>query len=66
MDEKWFYVMQMNGRTITVTGELIEKTSLKSKRFLTKIMFLGAVAVLRHDHHRKSYFNGRIGIWPFV
>ena len=66
VDEKWFYIMKLNGRVITVTKEVIHKTSLKSKRFLTKVMFLSAGAVPRYDYHRKSYFDGRIGLWPFV
>ncbi|TBU00089.1 hypothetical protein CWI36_1747p0010 [Hamiltosporidium magnivora] len=38
----------------------------KSKRFITKIMFMAAVARPRYDAHRKLYFDGKIGIWPFV
>lgn len=66
VDEKWFYIMQLNGRVITVPGEEIRKTSLKSKRFLTKVMFLSAVTVPRYDYHNKKWFDGRIGLWPFV
>ena len=38
----------------------------KSKRFITKVMFMAAVARPRYDSHRKHYFDGKIGIWPFV
>ncbi len=43
-----------------------QKTSVKSKRFITKVMFLAAVGVPRYDNHRESYFDGKIGVWPFV
>ena len=29
-------------------------------------MFLSAVAVPMYYYNRKSYFDGRIGLWPFV
>ncbi len=64
--EKWFYLMKLKGRVIVVPGEEIKKTSIKSKRFITKVMFLSAVAVPRYDHHRKRFFDGKIGIWPFT
>ena len=38
----------------------------KSKRFIAKVMFLAAVAHPRYDNHKKAYFNGKIGLWPFV
>ena len=37
----------------------------KSKRF-TKVMFMAAVARPRYDPAKKAYFDGKIGIWPFV
>ena len=66
LDKKWFYVMHLHGWTITVPREVIDETSLKIKRFLTKIKFLVAVAVPRYKHHRKSSFDGKIGIWTFL
>ncbi|KAF0705573.1 hypothetical protein AaE_014460 [Aphanomyces astaci] len=38
----------------------------KSKKFITKVMFLAAVARPRYDAHKKQMFDGKIGIWPFV
>ncbi|KAH9114664.1 hypothetical protein LEN26_013025 [Aphanomyces euteiches] len=29
-------------------------------------MFLAAVSRPRYDHHKKQYFDGKIGMWPFV
>eukprot|EP00171_Calliarthron_tuberculosum_P006753 IDg6753t1 len=40
--------------------------STKSKRFITKVMFLAAVARPRYDFAKKRMFDGKIGIWPFV
>ncbi|RHZ09391.1 hypothetical protein DYB26_014825, partial [Aphanomyces astaci] len=38
----------------------------KSKKFITKVIFLAAVARPRYDPHKKQIFDGKIGIWPFV
>lgn len=40
--------------------------TVKSKRFLPKVMFLCPVARPRHVSHQNAYFNGKLGIWPFV
>ena len=40
--------------------------SAKSKRFITKVMFLAAVAQPCFNDAGDCVFNGRIGIWPFV
>ena len=66
IDEKWFYIMSLKVRTIIVPGEKVEKSSAKSNRFITKVIFLAAVAHPRYDSHSRSYFDGNIGIWPFV
>ena len=42
------------------------KLSLKSESFITKVMFLAAVAVPRYDYHWKKHFNGKIECWPIV
>ncbi|KAF0682515.1 Aste57867_25371 [Aphanomyces stellatus] len=46
--------------------EVLALRAAKSKRFLTKVMFLAAVARPRYDVNRKRIFDGKIGIWPFV
>ncbi|ETV65121.1 hypothetical protein H257_18078 [Aphanomyces astaci] len=38
----------------------------KSKQFITQVMFLAAVARPRFDHTKKAYFDGKVGVWPFV
>ena len=38
----------------------------KSKRAITKVMFVCAVARPRYDAHKKKDPNGLIGIWPYA
>ncbi|ETP51183.1 hypothetical protein F442_03611 [Phytophthora nicotianae P10297] len=38
----------------------------QSKRFISKTMFIAAVARPRYDAHRKQAFDGKIGIWAFA
>jgi hypothetical protein len=45
--------------------EPVERTT-QSKRFITKVMFIAAVARPRWDPNRKAMFDGKVGIWPFV
>ncbi|ETV67331.1 hypothetical protein, variant 3 [Aphanomyces astaci] len=46
--------------------EVLALRSIKSKSFITKVMFLAAVARPRYDYGRKQAFDGKIGVWPFV
>ncbi|ETV78410.1 hypothetical protein H257_07959 [Aphanomyces astaci] len=46
--------------------EEVAARSVKSKHFITKVMFFAAVAWPRYDHTRKTFFDGKIGVWPFV
>ena len=66
IDEKWFHVMPLKGGLIIASHEEIRKSSNKSKRLSTTVMFLTTVAHPRYGKHYKSYFNGKICIWPFV
>lgn len=66
VDEKWFYMTKASKRYYLADGELEPLRTCKSKRFIEKVMFLAAVARPKYDHHRKTMFNGKIGIWPFV
>ncbi len=67
VDKKWFYLTQIKGRVINISEEEeIRKTSLKRKRFVTKVIFITAVAHPRYDRTRKAEFHGKIGIWPIV
>ena len=66
VDEKWFYMTKATKRYYLADGELEPLRSCKSKRVIEKVMFLAAVARPRYDHHRKTMFNGNIGMWPFI
>ena len=66
IDEKWFYITKQNTGYYLVPGEPDPIRTCKSKRFVTKVMFMAAVARPRYDHHRNKMFDGKIGIWPFA
>ncbi|KAF0707394.1 hypothetical protein AaE_013625, partial [Aphanomyces astaci] len=66
VDEKWFFFTTVKKRFYAYSDEVLPLRSLKSKRFITKVMFLAAVARPRYDFHKKSYFDGKLGIWPFI
>jgi len=66
IDEKWFYLTkEKRSYYVTLDEELPERTC-KSKRFISKVMFMAAVARPRYDHAKKQYFDGKIGLWPFI
>ena len=66
VDEKWFYLIQVNSSYILLPGEVPPQKKVKSKKFIAKVMFLAAVARPRWDHGRNLWFDGKLGIWPFV
>lgn len=66
VDEKWFYLTKVRQNFYLLPQEEGPERSCKSKRFITKVMFLAAVARPRYDPHKKAMFDGKIGIWPFV
>ncbi|GAX12673.1 hypothetical protein FisN_13Lu158 [Fistulifera solaris] len=66
IDEKWFYMTKVNENYYLLPWEETPKRTTKSKRFITKVMFLAAVTRPRFDHVENKVFDGKIGIWPFV
>ncbi|CAM9358288.1 unnamed protein product [Discosporangium mesarthrocarpum] len=66
VDEKWFYAMK-DGRGIYLhSGEDAPKPPrAQNKRFITKVMFLAAVARPRMISDG-VWFDGKIGIWPIA
>lgn len=66
VDEKWFYMTKVKTNYYLVPEETAPLRHCKSKRFIVKVMFLAAVARPRYDPHRKTMFDGKIGIWPIV
>lgn len=66
VDEKWFYLTKIKKNFYLLPDESAPERSVKSKRFITKVMFMAAVARPRFDPHKKTVFDGKIGLWPFV
>ena len=66
IDEKWFYMTKINTNYYLVPGETPPHRTCKSKRYITKVMFMCAVARPRWDSHAHRHFDGKIGIWPFT
>ncbi|XP_028058557.1 uncharacterized protein LOC114262392 [Camellia sinensis] len=66
IDEKWFYISKEAERYYLLPEEEEPHRCCKSKRFITKVMFLAAVARPRFDENKNEEFSGKIGIWPFT
>ena len=39
---------------------------MQHKKHITKVMFLSAMARPQTDHAKKKFFDGKVGLWPFV
>ena len=66
VDEKWFYLFQDWQKFYLYDGEPPPVRKVPSKRFITKVMFIAAVARLRHNPATNSAFDGKIGLWAFT
>ncbi|GJR57485.1 hypothetical protein Tco_1499647 [Tanacetum coccineum] len=66
IDEKWFYMSRPSKRYYLVPGEEEPFRTCKSKKFITKVMFLAAVARPRFDTSGNEIFSGKIGIFPLT
>ncbi|ETV88327.1 hypothetical protein H257_01600 [Aphanomyces astaci] len=66
VDEKWFYLTKVKRNFYVYDDEDIALRSVKSKQFITKVMLLAAVARPRYDSSKKKFFDGKVGVWPFV
>ena len=64
IDEKWFYLTEDGQRFIIAADKEEPYRHVQHKSFLTKIMFLCAVARRRYDTRKNTWFDGKIGIWP--
>ena len=65
LDEKWFYLVKENEKFYLAPDEPPPKMTRKSKRFVTKVMFLVAVARPRYLDKGK-WWDGKIGFWAFT
>ena len=64
IDKKWFYLMKDGQHFIIAADKDEPYRHAQHKWFLTKIMFLCAVARPRYDTNKNAWFDGKIGIWP--
>ena len=63
-NKKWFYLTKDGQHFIIAADEAEPYRHVQHKLFLTKIMFLSAVARPRNDMNKITWFEGKIGIWP--
>jgi hypothetical protein len=66
LDEKWFQVTRTQTGYILALDKTDPHRTCKSKRFIDKIMFLCVDAQPRWDTVRNQYFDGKIGMYPFI
>ncbi|XP_074300538.1 uncharacterized protein LOC141631814 [Silene latifolia] len=65
VDEKWFDMTQKSSRVYLTKGETHPYRSCKSKRFITKVMFMAIVSRPIYDENKALIFDGKIGLFPF-
>jgi hypothetical protein len=66
IDEKWFYMTKVKNSYYLLKDEEEPHRTCKSKRYIDKVMFMAAVARPGWDERTMTWFDGKIGIWPFV
>jgi len=66
IDEKWFNMYKDNQVYYLLPEEDDVHRTTQSKKFISKVMFLVAVAKPRYDFSKNMWFDGKIELWPFV
>ncbi|KAF0770093.1 hypothetical protein AaE_002626, partial [Aphanomyces astaci] len=66
VDEKWFFATTVKRTYYLAPGEEPPHRTCKSKKFITKVMFLSAVARPRWDSAKGELFDGKLGTWHFT
>jgi hypothetical protein len=66
IDEKWFYMSKKSENYYLLPNEEKPHCTCKSKNFITKVMFLVALARPRFDSQGNEVFDGKIGVFPFI
>ena len=66
VDEKWFFISEEHLRLYVAFGEELPNRFVQNKNHMIKVMFLCAVARPRFDENGNCFFDGKIGMWPFV
>ena len=65
LDEKWFKLTEASTRYYVGKDEPLPVRRGTSRRHITQVMFLVVVAKPRYDYHRKTMWDGKIGIFEF-
>ena len=65
-DEKWFNMSKESEKYYLLPQAQEPLCTCKSKRFITKVMVLTAVARPRFDSSGNQEFDGKTGIFPFT
>ncbi|KAF0736407.1 hypothetical protein Ae201684P_007239 [Aphanomyces euteiches] len=66
LDEKWFFLDKDKRTFYLVKGEELPSRTARHKSHIPKLMFLTAVGRPQYDHGTSQYFDGKLGIFPFV
>ncbi|XP_042019041.1 uncharacterized protein LOC121766872 [Salvia splendens] len=66
IDEKWFYMTKSSDRYYLLPDEAEPYRACKSKRFITKVMFMCAVSRPVFGLDGQTKFDGKLGIFPFT
>ena len=65
IDEKWFYITKEKIFYLH-PKERTPSHHIQNMNFFRKVMFCTTVAHPCRDFHRKTIFNRKMGIWPFI
>lgn len=66
IDVIWFFMTTVKENCYRLLDESLPEQFTKSKRLVTSIMFMAAVAQLHYNFHRKKLFGEKIGKNPFA
>jgi 23S rRNA-/tRNA-specific pseudouridylate synthase len=65
-DEKWFDGTKKNNTMYMHPDEDDPHRIVQNKNVIHKVMFYSSVARSRFDDEGRCYWDGKLGIWPFV
>ncbi|XP_042027182.1 uncharacterized protein LOC121774357 [Salvia splendens] len=66
IDENWFYMTKVSDRYYLLPNEDEPYRSCKSKRYITKLMFMCAVSRPQFGMDGQATYDGKVGIFPFT
>jgi len=66
IDEKWWYITQVNTSYIIVDGEVPPDQKVKHKSHIIKVMCLTAMTRPRQNAVTKEWWDGNISTWFFI